>query len=214
MSKALGIQNSKLSIYEKELMAVIMAIDKWSAYLQQGPFTILTDHQSLCSLTDQHLTTELQKKAMSKLLGLQFSIKYRKGSENNAADSLSRVGHLLQMNALSICQPEWAQEILSSYDMDSEATELLAQLAVKSPDARGYSLDKGLIRYNGRLYIGNHLSLQTKLLSALHDSPVGGHSGIHATYQRVRKVFFLPGLKMAVEDFVKQCPTCQKAKSG
>ncbi|KAM3328785.1 hypothetical protein ACQJBY_026108 [Aegilops geniculata] len=174
MSKALGIQNSKLSIYEKEFMAVIMAIDKWRAYLQRGPFTILTDHQSLCSLTDQHLTTELQKKAMSKLLGLQFSIKYRKGSENNAADSLSRVGHLLQMNALSNCQPEWAQEILSSYDMDSEATESLAQLAVKSPDARGYSLDKGLIRYHGRLYIGNQLSLQTKLLSALHDSPVGG----------------------------------------
>lgn len=213
MSKALGVKNSKLSIYEKEFMAVIMAIDKWRSYLQRGPFTILTDHQSLCSLTDQHLTTELQKKAMSKLLGLQFSIKYRKGSENNAADSLSRVGHLLQLNALSICQPAWAQEILTSYDMDPEATGLLAQLAVKSPDSRGYSLDKGLIRYNGRLYIGNQLALQTKLISALHESPVGGHSGIHATYQRVRKVFFWPGIKMAVEDFVKQCPTCQKSKN-
>uniref|UniRef100_A0A453FKE3 Reverse transcriptase/retrotransposon-derived protein RNase H-like domain-containing protein n=1 Tax=Aegilops tauschii subsp. strangulata TaxID=200361 RepID=A0A453FKE3_AEGTS len=183
MSKALGVKNSKLSIYEKEFMAVIMAIDKWRCYLQRGPFTILTDHQSLCSLTDQHLTTELQKKAMSKLLGLQFTIKYRKGSENNAADSLSRVAHLLQLDALSICRPDWAQAILNSYEADPEAMDLLAQLAVKSPDSRGYSLDKGLIRYNGRLYIGNQLALQTKLISALHDSPVGGHSGIHATYQ-------------------------------
>jgi hypothetical protein len=79
MSKALGILNRKLSIYEKEFLAVIMAIDKWRQYLQRGPFTILTDHKSLCSLTDQPLTSELQKKAMSKLVGLQFEFKYKKG---------------------------------------------------------------------------------------------------------------------------------------
>lgn len=34
MSKALGVMNRKLSIYEKEFLAVIMAIDKWRQYLQ------------------------------------------------------------------------------------------------------------------------------------------------------------------------------------
>jgi hypothetical protein len=29
MSKALGIMNHKLSIYEKEFMAVMMVVDKW-----------------------------------------------------------------------------------------------------------------------------------------------------------------------------------------
>lgn len=33
MSKALGILNRKLSVYEKEFLAVIMAIDKWRQYL-------------------------------------------------------------------------------------------------------------------------------------------------------------------------------------
>jgi hypothetical protein len=33
MSKSLGVMNHKLSIYEKEFMAVIMAIDKWRQYL-------------------------------------------------------------------------------------------------------------------------------------------------------------------------------------
>jgi hypothetical protein len=33
MSKSLGVMNRKLSIYEKEFMAVIMAIDKWRQYL-------------------------------------------------------------------------------------------------------------------------------------------------------------------------------------
>jgi hypothetical protein len=59
MSKALGIMNRKLSIYEKEFMAVIMAVDKWRQYLQRGPFVIMTDHKSLCNLSDQQLTSDL-----------------------------------------------------------------------------------------------------------------------------------------------------------
>lgn len=46
LSKSLGPQNQKLSIYEKELLAVIMAVDKWRLYLQRGPFMILTNHKS------------------------------------------------------------------------------------------------------------------------------------------------------------------------
>jgi hypothetical protein len=77
-SKALCIFNRNLSIYGKEFLAVIMAIDKWRQYLQRGPFTILTDYKSLCSLTDQPLTSELEKKAMSKRVSLQFEFKYKK----------------------------------------------------------------------------------------------------------------------------------------
>jgi hypothetical protein len=103
MSKALGVMNRKLSAYEKEFMAVMLAVDKWRHYLQRGPFLILTDHKSLCSLSDQQLTTDLQRKAMEKLVGLQFQFRYKKGINNSAADSLSRVGHLMD---LSICRPD------------------------------------------------------------------------------------------------------------
>jgi hypothetical protein len=87
MSKALGIMNRKLSVYEKEFMAVMLAVDKWRQYLQRGPFLILTDHKSLCTLSDHHLTTDLQRKAMAKLVGLQFQFKYKKGIDNNVADA-------------------------------------------------------------------------------------------------------------------------------
>ena len=59
LSKALGVRNQRLSIYEKEFLAVIMAVDKWQAYLQRNPFVIVTDHKSLCHLGDQQLDTEL-----------------------------------------------------------------------------------------------------------------------------------------------------------
>jgi hypothetical protein len=106
-SKALGMRNQKLSTYEKEFLAVMMAVDKWRPYLQRGPFIIITDHKSLCNLGDQQLYTELQRKAMSKLVGLQFRFQYKRGAENSAVDALSRVGHLLSVNALSVCQPRW-----------------------------------------------------------------------------------------------------------
>jgi hypothetical protein len=70
-----------------------MAIDKWS-YLHKNPFVIKTDHQSLCHLQDQTLSTEMQKKAMRKLTGLQYKFAYKKGSENKAANALSRAGIL------------------------------------------------------------------------------------------------------------------------
>ena len=70
LSKALGVRNQRLSIYEKEFLTMIMAVDKWHSYLQRAPFVIVTDHKSLCTLGEQQLDTELQRKAMSKLVGL------------------------------------------------------------------------------------------------------------------------------------------------
>jgi hypothetical protein len=69
-SKALSANNKKLSSYEKEFLAVLMAVDKWRSYLSRQPFVIRTYHKSLCHLQDQSLSTELQRKAMVKLAGL------------------------------------------------------------------------------------------------------------------------------------------------
>lgn len=77
---------------------------------------------------------------------------------------------------------------------------------------QGRTLQQGVIRQRGRLWIGTNSALQTKLISALLHSAVGGHSGATATYHRVRKLFTWPGLKRAVEDFVRQCTICQHAK--
>jgi hypothetical protein len=60
----------------------------------------------LCHLNDQSLTSELQKKAMTKLIGLQYKFQYKKGSDNKPADALSRVAHNMQLQALSVVQPD------------------------------------------------------------------------------------------------------------
>jgi hypothetical protein len=104
-SKSLGVSNQRLSIYEKEFLAIIMALDKWRPYLVRGPFVIKTDHRSLCHLDDQSLTSELQKKAVTKLIGLQYSFQYKRGVDNRAADALSRRNPQSELHAISCVQP-------------------------------------------------------------------------------------------------------------
>jgi len=55
LSKALGPKAQALSTYEKECMALILAITKWKPYLQHKEFTIVTDHKSLIHLGEQKL---------------------------------------------------------------------------------------------------------------------------------------------------------------
>jgi hypothetical protein len=93
LSKALSNKSQALSTYEKECLAIILAIDKWKPYLQHLPFSIATDQRSLVHLGEQKLTNGVQHKAFVKLLGLQYNMVDKKGLENKAADALSRKVH-------------------------------------------------------------------------------------------------------------------------
>lgn len=71
LSKSLSVQHRSLSIYEKEFLALIMAVERWRSYLQRGEFLIKTDHHSLTYLEEQNLQSPMQRKAMARLMGLQ-----------------------------------------------------------------------------------------------------------------------------------------------
>jgi hypothetical protein len=118
----------------------------------------------------------------------------------------------MSIQACSEVQPARLHEVLNSYVTDVEAQQRLTELAVQSPDEHGYTFINGVIRFNGRVWIGSNSALQTKLISAFHSSAVGGHFGIHVTYQRLKWLFAWTGLKAQVTEFVKQCDTCQHAK--
>lgn len=68
---------------------------------------IKIDHHSLSYLGEQQLQYELQRKAMTKLMGLQFSIEYKKGNKNKVVDALSRVGSIMSIQTVSVVQPLW-----------------------------------------------------------------------------------------------------------
>lgn len=91
ISKALSPKNALLSTYERELLAVIHVVQKWSHYLLDIHFDLKTDQESLKHLLDSKIVTPFQHKWLSKLLGFNFEIQYKKGVDNTVAGALSRI---------------------------------------------------------------------------------------------------------------------------
>jgi hypothetical protein len=60
LSKSLCPRSQGLSTYEKEYLAILMALDQWRSYLQHAEFCILTYQKSLVQLSEQRLHTPWQ----------------------------------------------------------------------------------------------------------------------------------------------------------
>jgi hypothetical protein len=211
LSRALGPKNQALSIYDKECLAILLAIERWKTYLQHGTFVIHTDQKSLTQLGEHKFNTTIQQKAFFRLMGLQYKIVYKKGTTNMAADSLSRRPQAL--NAVSMVTPKWMEVVIEWYTKDAKTKQLYAELSITKTNDQGYSLVDGIIRHKGKIWLGTHVEAQRAVLTALHNSGLGGHSGPLVTYQKVNQLFSWPAMKQMVYQFVQQCSTCQQAKS-
>ena len=99
--------------------------------MEQDQFIIQTDHESLTYLLDQKIHSHIQKKGLTKLLGLNYRIRYKKGKENKAVDALSR--RIMQsedgyqetdtkrgwLTAITQVVPSWYDKIYNSYKDDA-----------------------------------------------------------------------------------------------
>ena len=101
ISKALSEKHQKLSTYDKEMFAVFFVVKKWHHFLMGRHFIIRTDHKPLKYLLGQKVSTPSQHVWLSQLMSYDFEIVYKKGSENNAADALSRM-HCQELMCLAL----------------------------------------------------------------------------------------------------------------
>ena len=101
-SQAFNQERRKKSVYERELMAIALAIHKWKHYLMGRKFIVRTDQRSLKYLMEQRKVNSDYLKWMVKLMGYQFEIQYRPGLENKAADGLSRIFPTATVMALTV----------------------------------------------------------------------------------------------------------------
>jgi hypothetical protein len=58
-----------------------MDVDHWRHYLKQSEFEIRTDQKAFSFLGSQDLHSKLQRKAMAKLMGMQFNVVYKQGND-------------------------------------------------------------------------------------------------------------------------------------
>ncbi|XP_016733047.1 uncharacterized protein [Gossypium hirsutum] len=77
-------------IYDKEMYALIRAVETWQHYLWPKEFVIHSDHEALKDIKGQHKLNKRQAKWVEYLESFPYVIKYKKGKDNIVADALSR----------------------------------------------------------------------------------------------------------------------------
>jgi len=107
-------------IYKNEMMEMLHALKKWCPYLIGRHFKVKIDHDSLKYLLEQRISLEEQQKWVTKILGYDFEILYKKGTQNVVADALSRKDEDVEafLCAISIIQPDWIIELRDKWKSD------------------------------------------------------------------------------------------------
>jgi hypothetical protein len=107
------------------------------------------------------LHTPWQRKVFTKLLGLSYKILYKKGAHNKVADALSRrPSETAECLVISVCQPQWLDQVTQSYEQDPYCQEIIRRLVQDSSDVPHFSLKEGLLRYKNRVWLGCDSELQ------------------------------------------------------
>lgn len=66
---------------------------------------------------------------------------------------------MFALPAVSSGQPVWIQEILNSYEIDCKAHQLLQKLVVNPDEEPEFSLENGLLKHQGRIWVGANAGL-------------------------------------------------------
>lgn len=213
ISKALGPKQREMSIYERGLLAIVYAVQKWGAYLSHGHFIIKIDQKSIKFMLEQRLNTPFQQVWMAKLMGFDFEIYYKEGAKNVAVDALSRKsGAELLPLMLSNAKEDLLDQIKTCWSSDSVIQQLMNEISADPHKHPKYSWHRGELRRKGNLVIGGSPDLKLVILQWLHDSPSGGHSGRDVTAAKVKSLFYWKGMNKDIQQYVKDCDTFQRCK--
>ncbi|TYK23171.1 Ty3/gypsy retrotransposon protein [Cucumis melo var. makuwa] len=187
-SKTLSMRDRARPMYERELIAVVLAVQRWRPYLLGRKFIVKTDQRSLKFLLEQR--------------------------ENKAADALSRMGptaHLNQLTALTLLDVEVIREEVRK---DLALYEIIRLIEEQGMEVPHYTIHQGVLKFKGRLVLSKTSTLIPTIMHTYHDSVFGGHSGFLRTYKRIAGELYWNGMKSDIKKYCEECMICQRNKTS
>ncbi|CAN6570116.1 unnamed protein product [Malus baccata var. baccata] len=225
-SRTLNDAQLNYSTTEKELLAVVFALDKFRSYLLGTKVIIYTDHAAL-----KYLFTK--KEAKSRLIRwilllqeFDIEIRDKKGSENVVADHLSRMVHEEdvvpiietfpneQLMSVKVSEP-WYADLVNYLVSKHVPSELLKHQCDKlKKEARFYVWDDPYLwKYCPDQVIRRcvHDSEFNAILTFCHTYACGGHFGTQRTTLKVLECgFYWPTIFRDARTFCMSCDRCQR----
>ena len=107
--------------YDKEMYALVRALETWQHYLWSKEFVIHTDHESLKHLKGQHKLSKRHARWVEFLETFPYVIRYKQGKENIVADALSRRYVLISTLDAKLLGYEQIKEL---YSLDHDFEEV------------------------------------------------------------------------------------------
>ncbi|KAL0548486.1 hypothetical protein IC582_012939 [Cucumis melo] len=200
------------SVYERELMAIVLPVEKWRHYLLGHRFVVYTDQKALRQILEQRKIIPGVQKWLIKLVGFDFEIRYKAGPENKVADALSRIPIEAELNAITV--PSLLDiTVIEKEVQENEKLKAIFDKIVADPVCvPRYTVRQGKLFYKGRLVLSRTSSFIPTILHTFHDSVLEGHSGQLRTFKRIAAELFWEGMKKDIKQYVDQCHVCQQNK--
>lgn len=222
-SRPLKSNEKNYSAYLLEMKAVEFGIQHFSTYLKGRKFVLYSDHKPLERLNAAH------KKTLSRLQEFfqdyHFDIRYVKAAGNVAADFLSR------HSGLGCAPVSETRETMADLQHDDPAIRECIKACKGLPADReimgtyaqyvpNMVLHNEVLRLTVRprkgiiteslLRVVAPRGLQPKLLQESHNSMIGGHGGFFKTAERIKAIYWWPGMDVHIAEHVAKCRVCQK----
>lgn len=157
-SRTLNKHECNYSTTEKELLAIVWAINYFRPYLYGVKFDLLTDHQPLKWLFAKTRGRDVNPRLYRWLLKLgeyDINIDYLKGKENNVADFLSRIDN--DKNEINLVENDNISEISMDNNLDTDERNSLSTIHSAQEDFQNQIkiLDSAVNRFKTQIILSN-----------------------------------------------------------
>ncbi|KAG8498887.1 hypothetical protein CXB51_005335 [Gossypium anomalum] len=109
-------------------------------------------------------------------------------------------------------RPTWVDQIKEKQWKDESLVTRFQQ--VKEGETSEFGLNsEGVLCFRGRICVSKDSDLRQSILKEGHGGLCAMHPGGNKLYHDLRELYWLPGLRREVTEFVRKCLTCQQVKA-